>query len=166
MKTLTFAAFLLASLGLVGCFYMGEALRDNPEEYRHVLGTAYVLKTPFSIYKHQDDKKRGNFISGEGFYYSLYPSTEGGHVNNRYSRLLGRLSKGDRLRVTSIKQGVESKKVAYIVKIEESRDEILQGAEAVIRAYTEDPALYVQDENGYWDLSSRWLHKEEAPKAP
>jgi len=158
MKTLTFAAFLLASLGLVGCF-SDEALRDNPEEYRHVLGTTYVLKTPFNIYKHQDDKRKGRLITGEGFYYSLYPSTEGGHVDNRYSRLLGRLSKGDRLRV-------ESKKVAYIVKIEESRDEILQGAEVVIRAYTEDPALYVQDENGYWDLSSRWLHKEEAPEGP
>jgi len=165
MKKLTLTAILLcASLaGLCGCLNRSEALRDNPAEYRKVLGAVYVTKTSFNVYRHPEDKYSKEYLGGRAAYYSLYPSTESGHVNNRYSRLLGEISKGANLRVVSIVQGVDSKKVAYVVKIEESVGEIMQGEEAIIRAYTERPALYVQDAggDGLWDLSPRWFFKQE-----
>jgi len=145
MKKLALTVILLCAflVGLCGCLTRSEALRDNPEEYIGVVGAVYVTKTGFEIYRHPEDKYSREYLGGRAAYYSLYPSTENGHVNNRYSRLLGELPKGASLRVVSIVQGVDSKKVAYIVKIEESADEIMQGEEAVIRAYTERPALYV-----------------------
>jgi len=152
----------LVLLGLSGCFHSSEALRDNPTEYRGIIGAVYITKTGFEIYRHLEDKYSKEFLGGRDAYYSLYPSTERGHVNNRYSRLLGEIPKGARLKVVSVVQGVESRKVAFVVKVEHSPDEIMQGEEAVIRAYTEHPSLYVQESegSGLWELNSRWFYKE------
>jgi len=160
---LTIALCWVCTLGLSGCFLPTEALRDDPEEYRKAIGSVYITKTGFRVYRHPEDKYSREFLKKAEAYYSLYPSTENGHVNNRYSRLLGELPKGASLRVVSIVQGVDSKKIAYVVKIEESADEIMKGEEAIIRAYTERPALYVQDAggDGLWDLSSRWFYRQE-----
>jgi len=159
MKKLTWTTVLLcvSLVGLSGCLNRSEELRDNPDEYLEVIGTAYVTKTDFEIYSHPENL---NKLSGPR-YYSLYPSTESGHVNNRYSRLLGEVPKGARLKVVSVVQGVDSQKVAFVVKIEVSPDEIMEGEEAVIRAYTKTPSLYVQEEEaGLWGLSSCWFYKE------
>jgi len=164
MKKLTLTATLLcvSLLGAGGCLNRSEELRDYPEEYREVIGVTYVTKTNFNVYRHPEDRYSEEFFKGAEGYYSLYPSTESGHVNNRYSRLLGEVPKGARLKVVSIVQGVDSVKVAFVVKIEHSPDEIMQGEEAVIRGYTKRPSLYVQEEesDGLWRLSSRWFYKE------
>jgi len=164
MKKLIWTTILLcvSVVGPCGCLNYSEALSDNPEEYLGIIGTVYVTKTSFNVYRHPKDRYSKEFFKGAEAYYSLYPSTESGHVNNRYSRLLGEIPKGARLRVVSIVQGVESKKVAFVVKIEVSANEIMQGEEAVIRAYTTRPDLYSQSStgNGLWEMSDRWFHKE------